>query len=277
MIRKLSLAIGLVVGTTLAAGCNDVDYFASEAVAPVAVITAPDTARATEIVEISGSDSYDPNAPMGAARQGIDRYRWTIDQMPAGSQATVDGGQTAELTTDLAGTYILQLEVRDENEHLWSTPEQFIITVLPITGFYAELEWTTDVNDVDLHLINETQGGGLFDEEFDCHFQNLRPDWGVEGDDTDDPALSRDDVDGYGPEVAELAVPVITEQYRFAVHYFSDDGFGPTDAVVRIYFNGELETEMERTLQANEVWDVATVEWTGPSGVLNVVDTLSVY
>lgn len=275
MNRHLFISLGLLA-LLASTGCNDNPYFASEAVEPIAVISGPITGRATDVVEISGAESYDPNASFETA-PGIDRYRWELITVPDGSVATIDGGQTADLTTDLPGIYEIQLTVRDENEHLWSVPEEFQIVILPITGFYAELEWTTDVNDVDLHLMDLTQGGGLFDEQFDCHWQNLRPDWGVVDDPTDNPSLSVDDVDGYGPEVAELAVPVLNEQYGFTVHYFSDDGFGPTDAIVRIYFNGILETEMERTLQANEVWDVATVDWTGSTGVLNVVDTLSVY
>ena len=267
----------VAIGSLMAVGCNDVNYFASPAVEPIAIIQGPLTARATEVVEISGADSYDPNASAANA-PGIARYRWTLLEVPATSQATLDsGGMTADLTTDLAGTYVVQLEVRDANEALWSVPETFSVQLLPITGFFAVLTWSTDVNDVDLHLMNDTLGGGLFDQDADCHWQNLSPDWGVEDDEADDPRLSLDDVNGYGPEVAELALPLVTDQYSLAIHYFSDDGFGPTDVTLELYFNGDLDTTMTRTVQANEVWDIGTIAWTGATGALTVVDTLSVY
>lgn len=275
MTRNTPVVLGFAALGVFALGCNEINL-EGQPVPPVAVLDGPVTALATQTVEINGEDSYDPNASQ-AAWPGIATYRWSILEEPDGSQATIDGWRHGQLVTDLPGAYTVQLEVRDDNERLWSVPELWHIQVMPITGFYAELTWTTDVNDVDLHLLDETQGGGLFDEMFDCHFANLRPDWGLAGLDTDNPSLSLDDVDGYGPEVAELAEPVATEQYGYVVHYFSDDGFGDTDATVKIYINGSMVQEMTRVLRPNDVWDVGMIDWQGANTVFTVRDTMSTY
>jgi hypothetical protein len=119
-------------------------------------------------------------------------------------------------------------------------------------------------------------GGGLFDNEGDCHFGNLRPDWEPEGPENN-PELSLDDVDGYGPEVIELAQPLIDSEYGIVVHYFSDDGFGETEATLRIFINGEPYRELTQLLQANEVWDIGNLHWEGATGTLSLVDTVTSY
>jgi hypothetical protein len=190
---------------------------------------------------------------------------------------TIDGWGVADFTTTMPGNHTIGLRVRDINDYVWSEMETRNLHAFPVSGLAATLTWNTDVNDVDLHLIQETQGGGLFDEELDCHFQNLRPDWVPEDSPDGDPSLNHDEVDGMGPETIEMPVPTVGEQYRVLVHYFSDDGFADSDATVRLFVNGQQVAEMERNLLANQVWDVGIFDWTGASGSFVSTDTLSEY
>jgi len=58
--------------------------------------------------------------------------------------------------------------------------------------------------------------------------------------------------------------------YRIGVHYWNDHGFGPSDAVVRIYLDGELAyTSSPVTLTHRDMWDVAEVVW--PTQTVNPV------
>ena len=84
-------------------------------------------------------------------------------------------------------------------------------------------------------------------------------------------------MDGHGPETTELPVPTIGERYHVLVHYFSDDGFAETTATVKIWVNGIEEMELERELVANELWDVAVLDWTGATGNVGAIDSVSTY
>ena len=52
---------------------------------------------------------------------------------------------------------------------------------------------------------------------------------------------------------------------------------GTTDATIKIFINGLLDTEMTRTLEANEVWDVGSIGWTGVDGTFTLIDTVTVF
>ena len=267
-----------------AAGCQNENDFQGAPVPPIAIIQPIASGPAFPGDEdagidpyefrIDGRDSYDPNA---VEPNGIYDYEWTILSSPAGAVADIGGGGVASFVTDTPGNYQIGLRVRDINDFAWSLPVQRKLHAFPVSGLAAVLEWNTDVNDVDLHLIQETQGGGLFDEELDCHFANLRPDWIPEESLDGDPSLDHDEVDGLGPETVELPVPTIGEAYRVVVHYFSDDGFAETEAEVRLFVNGAEVEERERELIANQVWDVGVFDWSGPSGSFQATDTISEY
>lgn len=267
----LLLAAGLT-------GCQNDNDFRGSPVAPIAVIEPIQSGPASNlyIFEVDGRESYDPNFvdPNGS---GIYEYEWSIESTPAGAIATIDGWGVADFVTDTPGNYGIGLRVRDINDFVWSERTVRNLHAFPVSGLAATLTWSTDVNDIDLHLLEDTAGGGLFDDELDCHFQNLRPDWPPMDSPDGDPSLNHDEVDGIGPETVEMAVPTIGEQYRVLIHYFSDDGFADSDAMVRLFVNGQEVAEMERNLLANQVWDVGIFDWTGASGSFQMTDTLSEY
>jgi len=135
---------------------------------------------------------------------------------------------------------------------------------VPIIGIRVELTWDTNYTDVDSHLIRP---GGEFDDEFtDCYYGNDNPDWGVPEVTTDNPSLDQDVTDGYGPENITLQAPTSSGEshYQYKVHYYSDDGYGPTTATVRIWINDVLVAQYSKLLVDDEIWDCAYIEW--PSG-----------
>jgi len=276
-VRPLPFA-ALLVASGLT-GCQNDNNFRSSPIAPIAVIHPIQSGPASDlyIFEVDGRESYDPNFvdPNGS---GIYEYEWTIESTPAGAVASIDGWGVADFVTTMAGNYGIGLRVRDINDFVWSERTVRTLHAFPVTGLAATLTWNTDVNDLDLHLIQETEGGGLFDEEFDCHFQNLRPDWPPEDSLDGDPSLNHDELDGHGPETIELPVPTVGDQYRVLIHHFSDDVIvADSDAVVRIFENGQELGQYERNMLANQVWDVGIFDWTGASGSFQITDTLSEY
>jgi hypothetical protein len=260
-------------------GCNKTT-FRGNPVAPIAIIEGPGAGPASETEELDGSKSYDPNAIDGS---GIYQWNWTLVSAPAGSTAasvtpSTTDERLGEVTTDVPGKYVIQLIVRDINDNLLSDPTYYALTMFPITGFTAVLNWDTPTNDVDLHTVNETDGGGLFDTMNDCFFQNLRPDWTPMMVTDGDPDLHHDEVNGFGPETMILAVPTLTYRYHLYTHYFSTDNLGPTNVNVKIYVNGFQVFEAQHDqLNGNEVWDVATVQWTGIDATITPVDSISTY
>ena len=62
--------------------------------------------------------------------------------------------------------------------------------------------------------------------------------------------------------------------YAVGVYYNADNGFGPSDATVRIYIRGTLALELlDRTLSSKEqFWYAATISW--PSTQVFVVDQI---
>ena len=274
---RLILAASLLAA--FAASCGNSTSFHGKPIKPIALIDGPGGGPTTSTVNIDGSRSYDPNAISG---NGIYTYEWTLSSAPAGSNSTVGpmaGDEShADLTTDIAGTYVVQLRVRDINDFAWSDPVLYTLQMFPLTGLDIILTWTTKVNDVDLHLVNETDGGSFFGAPGDCYFQNLRPDWMPMGSLDGDPTLHHDEVNGFGPEILELPVPMSGHRYHVYLHYFSDDGLGVTDATVDFYVQGQkVKTMTHEKLAGNEVWDVTAIDWGTLDATFTDVDSISTY
>jgi uncharacterized repeat protein (TIGR01451 family) len=136
-------------------------------------------------------------------------------------------------------------------------------------AFRIELTWSTgDSTDMDLHLIRP---GSVFNDPVgDCYYNlnNRNPDWGVPGVIVDNPELYQDDFAGYGPEIITLLEPYDEGVYQVKIHYYSDNGTGPSIATVRIYIFENLVAEYNKEMVVNEVWDCASISW--PSGVVSV-------
>lgn len=231
-------------------GGSDLEY-------PVAVIDGPTVTEPRQTVTLDGSASYDP--------QGLEplTYEWTLVAKPDGSQAELSEPTTLDsvyLPTDIAGVYLVQLQVRN-SIGLLSAPATFILEAVPAEYLHVELSWNTGGADLDLHLL--TSAGVFFQEPYDCTWCNQTPAWGASGS-TDDPSLDIDDLSGYGPENVNIDIPA-DDTYYVKVHYYTDNGDDEVVATVRVYAYGALVGEFSKVLERNDVWDVAEIRW--PDGV----------
>lgn len=181
--------------------------------------------------------------------------------------------------TDNGGTYTQTIPIFCGTQYMLrffsnSNGRAYYRTTLDRTGctepgMRVQLAWDIDVTDVDLHLLKP--GGSYRDSFSDCYYANPNPDWGVEGDPADNPELDVDDVNGYGPENIYLD-PSEDGNYRVIVHYYSDDGQGPSVAWIAVYIDGQREGSFgPHTLTSTgATWQVADIDW--PSGTATAVD-----
>ncbi len=122
------------------------------------------------------------------------------------------------------------------------------------------------------HLLHP-DGSGWFDQNLDCFFANCvgsHPDWGTTAEE-DDPRLDVDDVNGRGPENINVESPEESGRpYRIGVHYFDDDGFGPSRVYLNIYCYGVLEQTIgpvtlargnQGAYTGNDFWKVADISF----------------
>ncbi len=226
-----------------------------------------------DIVQLDGSNSTDPD---GTNSKPVS-YEWVITSRPQGSLSQPlemffdpyqpsNGGTpddtstpTAVFFVDLAGTYNAELRVRDNldlgHEACPSAVATATIIAVPDQAILVQLTWHNDGDedetddhgsDMDLHMLHPL-GQKWFSTPYDCYYQNATPDWGQTENPEDDPVIDIDDSNGAGPENISLAVPESLEKpYRVGVHYYRtkdrqrDIDYGPADATVSIYLNGEL-------------------------------------
>jgi hypothetical protein len=168
-----------------------------------------------ETARFDGSASYDPND------LEIIGYEWALTLAPDGNGAALSAniGPTTSLTPQLAGTYVVELNVINE--------------------LGVEMFWSHANEDMDLHVLKP---GGVARGGTDCYFANCRNglDWGTQGEDADDPVLDLDDIPGVGPENINVSDPEPGE-FTVFVHDYPSTGVRPepTDVTVNIYLGGE--------------------------------------
>ena len=202
----------------------------------------------------------------------ISRVQWALVSRPADSGAALFGASSEErngLFLDLTGEYAVELHIWDERDVRSCEPAVLAIEAIPREDMHIQLVWNTPNDpqqfdamgsDVDLHLLHE---GGIWDQgPWDCYWQQESPDWGELGDPSDDPSLDIDDTDGWGPENINLDNPVEGTRYHIGVHYFSDQGYGPSYATVRLYLRSQLVAESSpQRLENGEFWHAFEVHW----------------
>jgi len=133
----------------------------------------------------------------------------------------------------------------------------------------VELSWDLPDVDLDLHLIRP---GGSYYSSDDCYFGNPLPDWGIEGDSSDDPYLSLDSEDAAAPETIVLERP---EEgiYEVYVHYFNSRNAQEIYATPTVTVTAEgqiVATDVGPTLYGpGKVWRVGTLDWSTLSWLPN--------
>ena len=123
-------------------------------------------------------------------------------------------------------------------------------------------EFSDPGTDIDLHVLPKASPrGARWDSDNDCYYGNRETWWGGR--------LLRDELDGIGPEIVVIEDPSDAEIYQVAVYYFSDKGFGPSQATLRIFLDGIQIAAADRTLRnSGQAWLAAEVTGRGESVVL---------
>jgi hypothetical protein len=154
---------------------------------------------------------------------------------------------------------------------VWPQTEGACVLVIEVTttdcvaaDIRLTLSWDSIGLDWELHLIKP--GGRINDNATDCTWTSCissSPDWGVQGDSSDDPSKDIDNTGPFGPENIFLAKPE-SGTYTVMVEHWSSGGDPQSDGQVVINILGQpsivLTTE---NLPPFSVWTVATIEWPG--------------
>lgn len=236
--------------------------------APVATIAPLGNAAPGQTVTLDGSGSADPDgdAPL--------THKWTIRSKPLASTTSIAAPDqaTTQMTLDatVPGAYEVQLDVTDATGAKSCTPAKATLVASPAQKLLVELFWDNAGTDLDLHVLRNPMAL-LNTVPDDCFYQNRTPDWGMTGDSTDDPALVRDALTGYGPEVFGYVNPV-DGTYRLAVVYENEllSPMPSSRVTVRVYLFGILKAEASKTLEhRGDTWEVVDITW--PSGDVMVL------
>ncbi|MFN3199867.1 MAG: choice-of-anchor D domain-containing protein [Bradymonadia bacterium] len=251
-----------------------------------------------DIITLDGAASTDPDGE-------VRRWQWTVVSRPDGSVSEpvesyenptrpADGGPDDDDTTpqalffvDLAGEYTLELRVIDALGQASCDPPVATLSILaiPERDMHIQMVWSTpddpdetdDIGtDIDLHLRHQNAEGrwGQEGNNWTVYFRNTQPDWGIPGQQSDDPTLDIDDTNGAGPENINLDSPEVGVTYDIGALYFraqstfNDPEVDPrmdhlSYVTVRLFIRGELFAEwVDRPIQENRVlWWIASVAW----------------
>ncbi|MFT4979387.1 MAG: hypothetical protein ACI8S6_005297 [Myxococcota bacterium] len=247
------------------AGNNSAGILGASAV-PVAQcgVTPETVAPLQESADWLGSASFD------ASGLPLSEHRWTLVRQPAGSVATLPpGGADREgFIADLAGEYVAELVViNTEGEQ--SAPCLAVLRAVPDQNLWIELFWSEPDDDMDLHLLRP---GGSLRTDDDCYYDNCmggRLDWGVLGDESDDPSLDIDDIYGTGPENINIGQPE-SGTFTVLVHDYqgsTSDHYGDNEVTVSIFLGGQLAWTESRIIDGDDTFtEFAEISW--PEGAV---------
>ena len=243
--------------------------------APFAVIEVEPGVHAIETpITVDGSGSWDPD--------GHDiTWAWRTFDQPLGARVTW-GDPFAKTTTfqvDTPGDYEIGLDVTDSEGLLCYPPggdprlpcARAKLMVKVDVDLQVELIWDHKITDLDLHVL---ENAAPLYSAGDCFWANKNPDFGVFGDTSDDPAMIRESLKGYGPETIVLR-HAAGGTYGVRVEFAKANGapLPATKATLRVYVYGVQKAEYTRTLDTpGQLWDVVDIAW--PSAVLTPIDQI---
>ncbi len=235
-------------------------------------------AQPLDEVILDASGSYD------AEGRSIVEVQWTLLSTPADSGALLTDDADSEqngLFLDLAGIYEVALDVTAEDDV--EACESAVLTIYAVSGsdIHVQLVWDTPGDperhndhgtDMDLHFLHPLGEWG--EVPYDCFWQNRSPIWGDPESDAGNPRMDIDSTQGWGPENVDMNDPEPGATYRVGVNYFTDRGYGPSRATIRVFLYGELHTELQSPMMVvGQFWEALTITW--PEEDINVVDELS--
>jgi hypothetical protein len=234
-------------------------------------------------------------AGYGTDDSAIVSYHWELLGKPAASSCLPPSPSNlpaAQFTPDVAGEYPVRLTVTDDEGN--SDSCELVVRAKPNENFRVEMFWNppespSDPTDVDLHLLHPSSPA-WFSSWGDCHYMNCSAaagmvlDWDAVDYLPDNPTLDIDDLDGFGPENINISRPVAGHRYTVGVHYFSDDGWGPSQVYVKIYCGtssldpiyevGPMQLYGASDPTSNEFWKVAHLTWDGQGCAVEPLDEI---
>jgi hypothetical protein len=250
-----------------------------------------------DIITLDGSPSVDlgdevtrwvwnvVDRPQGSVSQIVEAFD-NIAEPAEGGDADDEGTAQALFFVDLAGRYVIELEVYDSLGLKSCEPKalaQVIIEAIPDKDLHIQMVWSTPADpdetdesgtDVDLHFKHENSGNRWASSagDWDCSFSNPNPEWGSEEEFRDNPILDIDDTNGAGPENINLDLPEIDKQYEVGAIYFraesgfGEDNFTPMEhlsyVTIRLFARGDLLAEFSQELdQVGQLWHAASIVW----------------
>ena len=155
-------------------------------------------------------------------------------------------------------------------KRVWSNDQGRYVIVNSITvenctdtDIRLTLTWDDLGLDFELHLIKE--GGRINDNATDCTWTSCissSPDWGVKGDDSDNPRKDVDDTGNYGPENIYLSKPENGIYTVMVEHWGSGSPEADGDVILNVA--GKTVRATVENLPSQYVWTVGTIAW--PSG-----------
>lgn len=229
-----------------------------------------------DVVQLSGSDSYDPDGTT------LD-YEWSVIERPPGSMADVEPSPyqpDPEFEVDIVGHFQLELTVYDEYGLSNCEPAILVIDATPQEDIHVQLVWSAPQvdaqggpdpasqvgTDLDIHYVHQDSWWGDGDS---VYWALPSQNWGNHGEAT----LDIDDLYGADPENINHADPAAGGIYRVGVHYYCDNLYGPADATVRIYFGTSLYLEEQRRLEATDhFWYVGNIIWDPANPTVDFMD-----
>lgn len=119
-------------------------------------------------------------------------------------------------------------------------------------------------NGADCQCLPDLDKDGLvdpwFEPIFDCYWLNVSAQWGGSGND-DNPRLSLDDTDGWGPENLNVKTPQSPDVFSVGVHYWDAFQYGDSTATVNIYLQGLLVATFVQKMTQCDMWWVKKIKW----------------
>lgn len=186
----------------------------------------------------------------------------------SGATGSIDG----PIETGSAGAFNLTLPLfcgEQAVKLVWRDANCKLTTVTRVTrvdcsddDIRLTLSWDDLGSDFELHLIKP--GGRINDNATDCTWTSCvsgSPDWGVAGDQTDNPRKDVDDTNSFGPENIYYSSPE-PGLYTVLVEHW---GGGRPDADGQVIFNvaGRTTTARIQNLASRSVWTAGTISWPG--------------
>lgn len=294
----------------------DVQCYGTAATCPTAVIVADPG----EQIEPQQKLCLKASSSFAAPGKLVKKYKWKLISAPKGATALnfVPNDTTADvcfgtlttnpktgkedLTVNIAGEYIFELQVWDDTGTEACKISTMSVLVIPSMGLHIELLWDTPADDtkdtgpqaegsdLDLHLAHQKayeaktcdatttkacqpdldkdgKTDPWFNSVYDCYWYNNTNQWGTNIS-TDNPALDLDDTNGWGPENMNMQAPENDMLYAVGVHYWDKHGLEPDDttSTVNIYVLGILKGTFTQLMHQCDMWWVKQVAW--PSGDL---------